>query len=139
MEERRRCMRNSNDSLVSATATLRKPRPIGLAQYSCLNQQPRSIMFLSQATVLDVTQTLDNPFPPWPRLTTKTAARDGMEIHMRICGSILEAVEMISLQVLKYFLLGTEVDFTCSEMEGGEGRGGHCQRDITLSFGRNDK
>lgn len=44
-------MRNSNDSLVSATATLRKPRPIGLAQYSCLNQQPRSIMFLSQATV----------------------------------------------------------------------------------------
>ena len=61
-------MRNSNDSLVSATATLRKPRPIGMAQYSCLNQQPRSIMFLSQATVLDVTQTLDNPFPPWPRL-----------------------------------------------------------------------
>ena len=23
-------------------------------------------MLLSQATVLDVTQTLDNPFPPWP-------------------------------------------------------------------------
>ena len=103
-------MRNSNDSLVSATATLRKPRPIGMAQYSCLNHSLGVSCSLVKPQSSTGTQTLDNPFPPWPRLMTKTAARDGMEIHMRMCGSILEAVEMISLQALKHFLLGTEVD-----------------------------
>ena len=49
---------------------------------------------------------------------TKTAARDGMEIHMRMCGSILEAVEMISLQILKLFLFGTETGLRCSEIGG---------------------